>query len=182
MKFCITHNSAGAETTAPAVVVSQKGSCYGAWNWDGISLRHADPKSPITEEEALVPSATAGSASPSSSTAALSRLVAIAAKHRPVAPRLKRNSRWLAAARADHRRTLCRSRTIAAAGTPLVVFLCHSAWLAAFWCRITTFLKERLICSGEGKVLPAVAASELNISCHGVSSCGDCTAPSANFA
>jgi hypothetical protein len=141
------------------------------------------PESIVNTEKRpnLVPSASAGSAS-TPSTTALTSLVAIPAKYGPVASWLKRNSRWLAAARADHRRTLCRSRTIAAAGTPLVVFLCHSAWLAAFWCRITTFLKERLICSGEGEVLPAVAASKLNISCHGVSSCGDCTAHLSNFA
>ncbi|MGA9462424.1 MAG: hypothetical protein WBV28_06515 [Terracidiphilus sp.] len=49
----------------------------------------------------------------------------------------------------------------------MIVFLCHTARLAAFWGRITAFLKERLICSGEGKILPAIAARELNISGHG---------------
>ena len=141
---------------------------------------HADPNLIVKKELALVPSASAGGAS-SSTTTAFPRLVAIPAEDRPVTAWLKRHRSWLAAARTDDRRSLCRSRTITAAGTPLVVFLCHTARLAAFWGRITTFLKERLICSGEGKVLPAVAACELNISCHGVSSCGDCTAQSSNF-
>jgi hypothetical protein len=60
------------------------------------------------------------------------------------------------------------------AGTPLVVLLCLTATLATLWGRITTFLKERLISSGEGKVLPAIAARKLNISGHG-SPRGDCT-------
>jgi hypothetical protein len=49
----------------------------------------------------------------------------------------------------------------------LVVLSGLPARLAAFRGRITTFLKERLIGSGEGKVAPAVAALKLNISRHG---------------
>jgi hypothetical protein len=48
----------------------------------------------------------------------------------------------------------------------LVVFLCLAARLATLWGRITTFLKERLISSGEGKVLPAIAARNLHVSGH----------------
>jgi hypothetical protein len=70
---------------------------------------------------------------------------------------------------------MCWSRTVTGAAPPLVVLLCLSARLATFGGRITTFLKERLIGSGEGKVLPAIAACKLNISGHG-SPRGDCTA------
>jgi hypothetical protein len=48
----------------------------------------------------------------------------------------------------------------------LLVFLCLTARLAALWGRVTTFLKERLISSGEGKVLPAIAARNLHVSGH----------------
>jgi hypothetical protein len=49
----------------------------------------------------------------------------------------------------------------------LILLLCLTASLATLRGRITAFLKERLISSGEGKVLPAVAARKLNISGHG---------------
>jgi hypothetical protein len=48
----------------------------------------------------------------------------------------------------------------------LLVFLCRAARLATLWGRITTFLKERLISSGEGEILPAIAARNLHISGH----------------
>src|ERR1039457_6413355 len=88
--------------------------------------------------------------------AAFARLVAIPAEHRTIATRFKRHCCRLAATRTNHRCSLCRSRTVA--GPPLVVLLCLTAILATLWGRITTFLKERLISSGEGEVLPAIAA------------------------
>jgi hypothetical protein len=105
--------------------------------------------------------------------AAFSRLVTIPAIDRSVATRFKWHCCRLAATRTNHRCTLCRSRTVA--GPPLVVLLCLTASLATLWGRITTFLKERLISSGEGEVLPAIAARKLNISGHG-SPRGNCTA------
>jgi hypothetical protein len=88
--------------------------------------------------------------------AALARLVAVPAEYRAIATRLKRHCCRLAATRTNHRCSLCWSRTVA--GTPLIVLLCLTAILATFRGRITTFLKERLIRSGEGEVLPAIAA------------------------
>jgi len=102
------------------------------------------------------------------STTSLAGLVAIPAKHRPIATWLEGYCGRLPATRADHRSALCRSRAITGTPLTLIVFLCNAARLAALRCRITTFLKERLICSGEGKILPAVAARKLNISWHGV--------------
>ena len=99
--------------------------------------------------------ATARSAA-TATTAALARLVAVPAKDRAIAARLKRNCCRLAATRTNHRCSLCWSRTVA--GAPLIVLLCLTAILATFRGRITTFLKERLIRSGEGEVLPAIAA------------------------
>src|SRR5208283_5242997 len=108
--------------------------------------------------------------------AAFARLVTIPAKDRAVATRFKRHCCRLSATRTNHRCSLCRSRTVA--GAPLIVLLCLTAILATLWGRITTFLKERLISSSEGEVLPAIAARKLNISGHG-SPRGDCTAQSA---
>jgi hypothetical protein len=48
----------------------------------------------------------------------------------------------------------------------LLVFLCLPTRLATLWGRVTTFLKERLISSGEGKMLPAIAACNLLVSGH----------------
>jgi hypothetical protein len=107
-----------------------------------------------------VPTATArASAGSAASAAALARLVAIPAKHRPVAAWFKWNCCRLTAAGTDHRRSLCRSRTVAGTSPTLVVLLCHTARLAPLGGRVAAFLKERLISSGEGKVLPAIAAS-----------------------
>jgi len=108
--------------------------------------------------------------------AALARLIAIPAEYRTIATRFKRHCCRLTASRTNHRCTLCRSRTVA--GPPLIVLLCLSAILATFWGRITTFLKERLISSGEGEVLPAIAARKLHISGHG-SPRANCTAQCA---
>ncbi len=110
--------------------------------------------------------------------AALSRLIAVAAIDRTITARFERNRRRLTAAGADHGSPLRRSRAIT--GAPLIVFLCHTACFAAFGSGKTAFLEERLIGSGERKILPAVAASKLNISGHGVSSCADCTLQTAN--
>ena len=123
----------------------------------------------------LVAAAASRASTRATAAAALARLVAIPAENRTIATRLERHCCRLAATRTNHRRRLCRSRTVA--GTPLVVLLCHTAILATFWGRIAAFLKERLISSGEGEVLPTIAASKLNISGHG-SPRGDCTAPS----
>jgi len=99
--------------------------------------------------------------------AAFPSRIAIPAIDRAIASRLKRHGRGLAAAGTDDRRSLSRSRTVT--GTPsLVVLFGLTTRLTALRCRKTAFLKKRLICSGEGEVLPAVAASELNISGHGV--------------
>jgi hypothetical protein len=57
----------------------------------------------------------------------------------------------------------------------LVVLLCLTAIFATLGGRITTFLKERLISSREGEVLPTITASKLNIFGHG-SPRRDCTA------
>jgi hypothetical protein len=116
-----------------------------------------------------IPEATAPAAAP------FAGLVAISAKHRTVATRLERYGCGLATSRTNHRGTLRWSRTVTGAPTTLIVFLCLTASLAALWCRITTFLKERLISSCEGEVLPAVTARKLYISGHG-SPRGDCTA------
>jgi len=104
--------------------------------------------------------------------AALAGLIAIPAKDRAIATRLKRHCCRLSATRTNHRCSLCWSRTVA--GAPLVVFLCLTAILATLWGRVTAFLEERLISSGEGKVLPAIAALKCNISGHG-SPLGACT-------
>jgi hypothetical protein len=40
----------------------------------------------------------------------------------------------------------------------MIVHLCLTAILATFGGRITAFLEERLISSGEGEILPAIAA------------------------
>jgi len=99
--------------------------------------------------------------------ASFARRIAIAAINRPITSRLKRNGSWLTAARTNHRSSLRRSRTVAGSPSPsLLVFLCLAARLATLWGRVTTFLKERLISSGEGEVLPAIAARNLHISGH----------------
>jgi hypothetical protein len=121
-------------------------------------------------------SATRTAAASAATAAALASLVAIAAEYRAIATRLKWDCCRLTATRTNHRSSLCRSRTVA--GAPLIVFLCLTAILATFRGRITTFLKERLIRSGEGEVLPAIAARKLNISGHG-SPRGNCTAQCA---
>jgi hypothetical protein len=49
----------------------------------------------------------------------------------------------------------------------LFALLCLTARLAALGGRITAFLKERLIRSGERKILSTITARELNIAGHG---------------
>ena len=93
--------------------------------------------------------------------------IAVPAKHRAVTAWFKGNSRWLAAAGANHRCAMGRSRTIPGASPTLFALLCLSARLAALGGRITAFLKERLIRSGEREILSTVAARELNIAGHG---------------
>jgi hypothetical protein len=61
---------------------------------------------------------------------------------------------------------LCR-RAVSAAVPALAILFGDTAVFATFWSRVTAFLEERLIGSGEGKILPAVAASKLNIAGHG---------------
>jgi hypothetical protein len=105
--------------------------------------------------EKLVPAATARASAPTAA-AAFARLVAVPAKHRPVSTRLERHCCGLAATGTNHRCSLCWSRTVA--GAPLIVLLCLTAILATLRGRVAAFLKERLIRSGEGKILPAIAA------------------------
>ena len=97
--------------------------------------------------------------------ASFSRLVAIPAINRPVATRFKRHCCGLSATRTNHRCCLCCSGTVA--GAPLIVLLGLPASLATLRGRVTAFLKERLIGSGEGKLTPTVAALKLYISRHG---------------
>jgi hypothetical protein len=104
----------------------------------------------------LIPAAAARCTRASRTAGAFARLVAVAAKHWTVPTRFKRHSCRLAATRTNHGRSRGRSRTVARA--PLIVLFCLTAILATFWGRITTFLEERLICSCEGEVLPAIAA------------------------
>ena len=59
------------------------------------------------------------------------------------------------------------SRTIPGASPTLFALLCLTARLAAFGGRITAFLEERLIRSGERKILSTITARKLNISGHG---------------
>ena len=59
-----------------------------------------------------------------------------------------------------------RSGTIPGASPTLFALLCHTARFAALGGRITAFLEERLIRSGERKVLSTVTARKLNISGH----------------
>ena len=113
-------------------------------------------------------------------TAAFTCLVAVTAKYRTIAARFKWNSRWLAAARADHRCSVGWSRTITGASPTLFALLCLTARLAALGGRITAFLKERLIRSGERKILSTITARKLNVSGHG-SPRGDCTYELVNF-
>jgi hypothetical protein len=106
--------------------------------------------------EVLEAAAAARTSAATTTAAAFARLVAIPAKDRAITTRLKRHCCRLAATRTNHRCSLCWSRTVA--GAPLIVFLCLTAILATLWGRVTAFLEERLISSGEGKVLPAIAA------------------------
>ncbi len=106
--------------------------------------------------------------------AALTCLVAVTAKYWTIAAWFKWNSRWLAAAGADDRCSMGWSRTITGASPTLFALLCLTARLAALGGRVTAFLKERLIRSGERKVLSTIAARKLNISGHG-SPRRDCT-------
>ena len=143
-----------------------------------LDERGSDGEAPFGPSQKLLP-APAARTSATATAAALARLVAIPAEDRTIATRLKRHCCRLAATRTNHRCSLCRSRTVA--GAPLVVFLCLTATLATFWGRITTFLKECLIGSGEGEILPAIAASKLNISGHGCPR-GNCTAQCVVYA
>jgi len=107
-------------------------------------------------------------------TAALTCLVAVPAKYRTITAWFKWNSRWLAAAGADHWSAMGRSLPITGASPTLIALLCHTARLAALGGRITAFLEERLIRSGERKFLSTIAARKLHISGHGCPR-GDCT-------
>jgi len=141
------------------------------WRWlSGCTVRCSQGNTGPFNNELT---AAAAGTSTAATAAALAGLVAIPAEDRTITARFKGHSCRLSATRTNHRCSLCRSRTVA--GAPLVVLLCHTAILATLWGRVTTFLKERLISSGEGEVLPAIAARKLNISGHG-SPRGDCTA------
>jgi hypothetical protein len=112
--------------------------------------------------------------------AAFACLVAVPAKYRTIAAWFKWNSGWLATAGADDRCSMGWSRTIPGASPTLFALLCHTARLAAFGGRITAFLKERLIRSGERKILSTITARKLNVSGHG-SPRRDCTYGLVNF-
>jgi hypothetical protein len=125
--------------------------------------RHAEPESLARElcvsllvrfKESVAAPAARGSAATTCG-CAFARLVAVPAKHRTVATRLEGDGCRLAATRTNHRCSCGWSGTVARA--PLVLLLCLTAILATLRGRITTFLEERLISSGEGKVLPAIA-------------------------
>src|ERR1035438_1461020 len=137
-------------------------------------LGHGAKTGPLQKLEPAPATRTA--AASATTAAALARLVAVPAKYRAIAARLKRHCCRLSATRANHRCSLCWSRTVA--GAPLIVLLCLTAILATLWGRITAFLEERLISRCEREVLSTVAARKLNISGH-VSPRGDCTAQSA---
>ena len=107
-------------------------------------------------------------------TGTFTSLVAVPAKYRTITAWFKWNSRWLAAAGADHWSAMGRSLPITGASPTLIALLCHTARLAAFGGRITAFLKERLIRSGERELLSTIAARKLHISGHGCPR-GDCT-------
>ena len=94
-----------------------------------------------------------------SGAAAFAGLVTIPAKYRAIATRFERHCCWLTAAGTDHGCSLCRSRTVTGTSTTLVVLLCHTARLATLGCGVAAFLEERLISSGEGKILSTIAAS-----------------------
>jgi len=105
----------------------------------------------------LITAAAARGSATAATAGAFARLVAITAKHRTITTWFERHRCWLAAAGTNYGCSLRRSGTVAGA-PPLVVLFCLTAVLAAFWSRITTFLEERLICSSESEVLPAIAA------------------------
>ena len=86
----------------------------------------------------------------------LAGYVAVTAEDGLVAARFEGNRGGLAAAGTDDRSSLCRS--LAIAGSTVVILLCRTAWLASFRGGETAFLEERLIGSGEDEVLSAVAA------------------------
>lgn len=104
----------------------------------------------------LAESLTASSATPTAAAAAFACGVAVAAIDRPISPRFKGHSGRLPTTRTNHRRSLCRSRTVS--GCPLVGLFCLTTRLAALRRRVAAFLKERLIGSSEGEVLSTIAA------------------------
>jgi len=105
----------------------------------------------------LVAATAAGSAC-ATAAGAFACLVAIAAEDRTVAARFKGNRGRLTAARTDDRSSLSRCCTIAGSAPSLVVLLCLPAGFASFRGGISAFLEERLVCSCEGEILPAIAA------------------------
>src|SRR4051812_8000514 len=96
-----------------------------------------------------------------SCTAAFTCLVAVPAKHWTIAAWFKWNSRWLAAAGANHWCPVGRSLPITGASPTLFALLCHTARLAALGGRITAFLKKCLIRRGERKFLSTITARKL---------------------
>jgi len=113
----------------------------------------------------------------------LLRLEAVAAEHRTIASRFKRNRSLLAAARTNYCGSRCGTSAITAApaaavaataatteaataASGLVGLLGLSAGLAALRRRISTFLEERLVSSSKSKFPSAVATGKLQISSH----------------
>ena len=125
--------------------------------------------------------ATAPAATSAAASTTLLCLEAVAAEHRTIASRFKRNRSLLAAARANYccSRGCARAITTApaavaasaatkaaAATTSLVGLLGLSARLAALRRRISPFLEERLVSSSKSKFPSAVATGKLQISSH----------------
>ncbi len=88
--------------------------------------------------------------------AAFARRVAVAAIDRAIPARLEGHRRGLPACRTNDGSSLGRSGTVTR--SRLIVFLGLSARFAAFGRRVPALLEKRLIGSGEGEILPTVAA------------------------
>jgi len=98
--------------------------------------------------------------------AAFARNVAVSAEDGTILTRYERYGSWLAAARADNRRSLHGRATIA--GCFLTCPSGGAAWPAAFRGGVAVFLEKRLVGSGEGELFAAITAFQLEISDHQV--------------
>ena len=165
----------GKKQTIYPAATAAKATVAATSSWSSLNEKGSDAQHAHLTLLKQLPAAAARIAA-ATAAAALASLVAIPAIYRTVATRFKRHCCRLSATRTNHRCSLCRSRTVA--GAPLIVLLCLTASLATLWGRVAAFLKERLISSGEGEILPAIAARKLNVSGHG-SPRENCTAQCA---